>query len=221
LKNQTWSAIHEIFQELNKLIAQAQGVVTLKDKVEKRGMQVLKKGIQNEEIVPLRAEIRNKLNFLKARLSEHLTEREVYLVLFPVVVYFDEIVQSKIFHGQHTAWPPLQKELYQIDNGGDIFYDLLDDILRKPETIPFVYEIFYFCLSDGFQGKYTENPVKIKEYQDKLQAKIPLPKVKTQEKAEVPHLMRADKSPLWQYVGVILFLACVYVLLYFLASLEL
>lgn len=218
MKNQIWPAIYGIFQELDKMIDQAQGVVSVKDKGERRGVQVLKRGIQTDDIVPLRAEIRNKLNFLRVRLNEYLTERETYLALFPVVIYFDETVQSKIFQGQHVMWPPLQKELFQIDNGGELFYDTLDDILRKPETVPFVYEVFYFCLSDGFQGKYAENFLKIEEYQNKLKAKIPLPKIEAQEKREeVPDLMRAHRIPWWSYVFTAACLGLIYLLLSFVA----
>lgn len=216
MKNQIWPAIYGIFQELDKMIGQTQGVVSVKDKGERRGLQVLKRGIQTEDVVPMRAEIRNKLNFLRAKLNESLTERETYLVLFPIVIYFDEIVQSKVFEGQHALWPPLQKELFQIDNGGEMFYELLDDILRKPETIPFVYEVFYFCLSDGFRGKYTENLLKIEEYKNKLRLKIPLPKIEMQEKpVEIPNLMRSQKFPLWSYVGVVIFLILTYLLFTF------
>ena len=221
MKNQIWPAIHDIFRELDKLIGQSQGVVSVKDKGERRGMQVLKRGIQTDDVVPLRAEIRNKLNFLRAKLGEQLTERETYLVLFPIVIYFDEIVQSKVFQAQHITWPPLQKELFQIDNGGETYYEMLDDILRKPETIPFVYEVFYFCLSDGFRGKYAENPLKIEEYQTKLRGKITLPKVENQQTdAEIPNLMRSEKFPFWSYVGTVVLLAAVFGALYLLATVS-
>lgn len=218
-----WSAIQEIFQELDKMIAKAQSVSVASVKPgneERGGMRVLKRGLQGEEVVALRADIRNKLNFIKAKLEEQLTERETYLVLFPLTVYFDEIVQSKIFHGQYLSWPPLQKELFQIDNGGEVFYDTVDDLLRKPETLPFIYEVFYFCLSDGFRGKYSANPLKVTEYQNKLRAKIPLPSVETQHKAlEIPELPRAERFPVWRYVALGLFLVAVYAALYLWTSL--
>jgi type VI protein secretion system component VasF len=50
----------------------------------------------------------------------------------------------------------------------------VDDILRKPQTIPLIYEVYYFCLSKGFQGRYADNPVKINEYMKKLREKIPV-----------------------------------------------
>jgi type IV/VI secretion system ImpK/VasF family protein len=222
VKNVMWSAIQEIFQELDKMIARAQSVVSLKPSggEERGGLRVLKRGMQGEEVVSLRADIRNKLNFIKAKLSEHLTERETYLVLFPLTVYFDEIVQLKIFQGQHLSWPPLQKELFQIDNGGEVFYDTADDLLRKPETLPFIYEVFYFCLSDGFRGKYAGNPLKITEYQNKLCAKIPLPPVEVQQKeAEAPEMARSEMFTMWHYVAILLFMAGVYAALYVWTSL--
>lgn len=215
MKNQLWALIHQLFEDMSVLQKKAQGVVSVKSK---GSMQILKRGIQTEEIIPLRSEVRNKLNFLKAKLGENLTDREVYLVLFPIVIYFDEIVQSNIIEGQYMAWPPLQKELYQIDNGGEIFYELLEDILRKPETIPFIYEVFYFCLNDGFKGKYSDNALKVDEYKSKLHAKIPVTLVDSMEfPSDVPNLRFSNRFPIWYYVASISLIAVVYTLLYFLA----
>ncbi len=214
MKDQIWPAIYEIFCEVDKLVDKSRGIFSVKDNVEKRGMQVLKRGIQNEDIIPLRAEIRNKLNFLKAKMAENLNDREAYLVIFPIVIYFDEMVQSKIFESQHIVWPPLQKELFQIDNGGEVFYETIDDILRKPETIPLVYQVFYFCLSDGFRGQHSENVSKIEEYKNKLRAKIPLAKIENQEKVEeVPDLMRSENFPFWSYIATVVLLGAIYALL--------
>jgi type IV/VI secretion system ImpK/VasF family protein len=181
-------------------------------------MQILKMGIQSEEMIPMRTDIRTKLEVLKAKLGEQLNEREVYLVIFPIVVYFDEIVQSQIARGQHTAWPPLQKELYQILDGGEMFYTVLDDILRKPETLPFVYEIFYFCLADGFQGKYAGNQIAIDDYKSKLAAKIPVTPLEAQESdSQVFRMGQVPRFPFWYYAATAALMVGAYAGLAFLA----
>ncbi len=125
------------------------------------------------DIVDLRARLRKRLAWLKSKLGEVLTEHEVYYTLFPVVVYCDEMVAS-IAPGQTLRWEPLQGELYDIQNGGEMFYQILEERLRKEETPPIVFEVFFYCLSDGFVGMYEGDPRKVEEYKARLAARIPL-----------------------------------------------
>lgn len=221
MKNPLWPAIHDIFQDIEQLVIRSGGVVEVqKKKTAASGVKVFKRGIQVEDVVQIRANIRTKLDFLKARLGEHLNEREVYLVLFPLVVYFDEIVHSRLPQGKHMNWPPLQKELFKISNGGEMFYITLDDILRKPETLPFIYEVFYFCLRDGFKGRYAEDAIKISEYEAKLKDKIPVTVVTEHIKEEkAPNLMKARKMPIiGLYVASAAIIVISYIAFYLLAS---
>lgn len=148
--------------------------------------------------VELRARIRERLQWLKGELAAALTEHELHYVLLPLVIYIDELVTS-IQRGRATRWEPLQSELYDIENGGELFYALLDDHLRKNETHPIVFQMFYFCLSDGFVGMAESDPRKITQYKLLLADRIPLAPV-----AEDARSQRAE-SPIelvrfpWQY----------------------
>jgi type IV/VI secretion system ImpK/VasF family protein len=141
-----------------------------------RGETVALAGPIAVDIVALRAEIRKRLLWLKGKLSETLTEREAYYALFPVVIYTDELVQSAI-EGAANMWRPFQMELFHIDNGGESFYLALDELLKKEETLPLIFEVFYFCLSDGFRGQYLNDPTKIEEYKTRLGARIHVDKL--------------------------------------------
>lgn len=165
MKDKQWEAIHEVFFDMEDLCRSLARTPPGGDPAGPGGME--------SEIVRVRSDIRTHLELLRVKLSGSLTERETYLVLFPIVIYFDELVQSQYLQGG-LQWPALQKELYQIDDGGVLFYDTLDDILRKPQTLPFIYEVFYFCLSSGFRGRYNDDQVKINEYIRKLTEKIPV-----------------------------------------------
>ena len=125
------------------------------------------------DLVELRSRLRKRIGWLKAKLGEALTEHEVYYALFPIVVYADELVAT-VMPGMMTRWEPLQGELYDVDNGGELFYSILEDRFRKEETPPVVFEVFYFCLSDGFLGMYAADRAKIAEYRARLKDKIPL-----------------------------------------------
>ena len=125
------------------------------------------------DLVELRARLRKRFSWLKSKLGEALSEHEVYYALFPIVIYTDELVAT-VMPGQTARWESLQGELYDIDNGGELFYSILDERLRKEETPPVVFEIFYFCLSDGFLGMYAADRVKLGEYMARLKERIPL-----------------------------------------------
>src|SRR5690606_18527825 len=68
------------------------------------------------DVVALRSELRRVLGELRAKLHEVLTEHEVYYVLFPIVVYCDELVATAT-RGAVTRWEPMQGEFYEIENG--------------------------------------------------------------------------------------------------------
>jgi type IV/VI secretion system ImpK/VasF family protein len=126
---------------------------------------------QGADLVELRSRLRKRLSWLKSRLAEALSEHDVYYTLFPVVVYTDELVNA-IAPTAVARWEPLQSELYDLSNGGEVFYSVLEERLRQEETHPIVFEVFYFCLSDGFTGAYLADPRKIDEMKARLSERI-------------------------------------------------
>ncbi len=165
----------------------------------------------NTDFVNARKEIRKQFEDLRIKLLEYLSEQESYQVLFPLVVHFDEIVRARFLKEKQLRWPLLQKEFYDIDNGGELFYDNLNSILRKPQTSEFIFEVNYFCLKNGFQGKYVDDPVKIKEYLKKLEKKISVHDVDSiilfpEDTGEIKYFM----SPVWYYGSAFILLVIVY-----------
>ena len=170
------------------------------------------------DVVALRQEIRSRLSVLKSRLGEVLTEREVYYTMFPIIVYVDELVQLAT-RGRAAAWPPLQRELYDVDNGGELFYTIIETLLKREETSPLIFETFYFCLSAGFLGQYQSEPAKIEEYKARLAFRIPVPKHGAAEQSE-PVPVELVRFPTWYYVAAGSVLAVVFVVLQLLGMLE-
>lgn len=153
------------------------------------------------DLVSLRSEVRKRLVWLKSRLSEVLTEREVYYCLFPLVVYADELVYA-VAHDRAATYQPLQGELYEIDNGGELFYTIIEDLLRKDETIPIIFEVFYFCLNDGFLGLHESDPAKREEYKNRLAFRIPVNEVEVVDVRDAgDRAVKLVAFPKWYYVG--------------------
>ncbi len=189
MKNIQWDAVYSVFEKMEvltgKLAVETDGVDSLPESSDE---------INDDELIKIRNDIRTQLDLLRTQLLVELTERDCYFVLFPIVVLFDELVQSQLFDGHLTSWPPLQKELFQIDDAGEVFYDTLEEILRKPQTLPFIYEVYYFCLNHGFKGKYIDNPEKINEFKKLLKNKI---QVNTPEISEIP----AEETGMLKQIG--------------------
>ncbi|HVJ91487.1 MAG TPA: DotU family type IV/VI secretion system protein [Labilithrix sp.] len=135
------------------------------------------------DLVELRSRVRKRLTWLKGKIAEVLAEHEVYYTLFPIVVYADEMING-VTRSAAMRWEPLQSELYEIDNGGEVFYTILDDRLRQEETHPLVFEVFYYCLNDGFCGAYASDSRKIDEYKARLLERIRTKPIETDAAAK-------------------------------------
>ena len=221
MKNEQWEAIQLVFEKMEQACGQlgsaprpTQPAVQPPESYgETPTEEASPAADQCYDVVGVRSEIRTRLDFLRVKLAETLTERDCYLVLFPIVAYFDEHVKTRYLDENQLSWPPLQKELFQIDEAGELFYETVDDLLRKPQTIPFIYEVYYFCLNQGFQGKYVDNPVKISEYMKKLREKIPVVDLSNVQTApEETGQVKLVGSAAWYYLAS----AAVLILCYFL-----
>jgi type IV/VI secretion system ImpK/VasF family protein len=152
------------------------------------------------DIVALRSEIRSRLTLLKSRLGEVLTEREVYYTVFPIVVYVDELVQIATA-GRASDWPPLQRELYDVDNGGELFYTIIETLLKREETSPLIFETFYFCLNAGFLGQHQSEPTKIDEYKARLAFRIPIQRPPVEAGSGEAAPVELVPFPTWYYAA--------------------
>lgn len=226
MKNEQWHAVYTIFEKVEDLTGKLKTGGLFRFLPDSVQQAFAKKEAQKEpdapraggDIVLARSEIRTQLDILRADLAELMSERDCYLVIFPIVIHIDELIQSEYLRENQT-WPPLQKELFGIDDGGDQFYETLNDLLRKPDTHPFIFEIFYFCMSHGFQGRYVDNRVKINEFMKKLKNKIPLEEVKIhQTSPDTPVQIRHFSSPYWAYAITGILIAACYFLLSFYAG---
>lgn len=172
------------------------------------------------DLVDLRSKLRTQLDYLRTAITEQYSERDAYFVLFPLTAHCDELVKHLILDINQLEWPPLQQELYQVVDAGDLFYELLDNALRKPETLPLVYEVYYFCLRDGFYGRYSGNPDRLADYTQRLCEHIRLQPIEATH-ISPPVITKRSYFRLLNYVyygGAGLLLITVYVFLTFLAN---
>jgi type IV/VI secretion system ImpK/VasF family protein len=169
------------------------------------------------DLVELRTKLRAQLDYLRKTVTELHSERDAYFALFPLVAHCDELVKKMILGVNHLEWPSLQQELYQVADAGDLFYEMLDNALGKSDTLPLIYEVYYFCLIDGFSGRHGANAERASEYLKALRSHIKLQEIKTAD-----DLSPAKKHKTWlnlrtlnrfYYAGTFVLLVMLYLLL--------
>ncbi|MCK5798642.1 MAG: DotU family type IV/VI secretion system protein [Deltaproteobacteria bacterium] len=167
----------------------------------------------------LKEELRRSRELLIAEVSEH----DAYSILFPLVVTLDEIVLLRYAQADMGDWPALQKDLFQVDQGGEVFYTLLDEALEVSHYPTLCYEVFFFCLRVGFRGRYSGNEDRISAYLDRLGQRLVSDDGEVGSDALLdrsPAMIRPSHSPLWYYSAVAIVLLALYMLLGHIGSLE-
>ncbi len=134
----------------------------------------------------LRTALRECLAELETRLVSQVSDLEVHQVLLPLIIHTDEIVLRRLPAKEQTRWPLLQRERFEIDDGGDVFYRFADERLQHADTPVLVFEVLYFCLADGFVGRYSGVADKIAAYKTRLAAKIPMPELTASRRRHRP-----------------------------------
>ena len=89
----------------------------------------------------LRTELRRYLDDLKVTFQRILPEKEAGMVLYPLVLHFDEMVTRRLSTAEQTQWPLLQKELFDMNDGGDVFFEFVEERLKKASSPPLVFTV--------------------------------------------------------------------------------
>ena len=80
----------------------------------------------------------------------------VNAALFPVCVWADEQIMNAQWEGVSDVWPNtlLQKEFFNTNLGGELFYEKLDALFGDTMI---AHDVYALCLAQGFKGKYVFN----------------------------------------------------------------
>lgn len=228
MKDQTRKAVFAILEKIEQL-SRGGGLLTSSPPASQvrpsqpglGGVSPAQTMVDHEAIVRLRQDTRKELLDLRSDLSQHFSERECYLALFPIVVCIDELVQTRFANVDQSSWPLLQREFFKVDQGGELFYTTIDEGLERDIYPSLIYEIFYFCLSAGFRGKYSGDERTVARYLDTLAARLPTEVAEaTRIEESPPGRIKPTASHWWFYVGAVVVLLLVYVLLRGLAGDE-
>ncbi len=79
----------------------------------------------------------------------------IQMAKFALVAFIDETILSSDW-SQKDEWvsTPLQLELYDQYDAGEVFFDRLKQLRQNPKANAEALEVYYLCMTLGFKGKY-------------------------------------------------------------------
>jgi type VI protein secretion system component VasF len=151
-----WAAVRAVFAAATELMREAKRQVAGQASENEAAEAARAPKGPPASYIRRRQDLRNGLVVTcKALLGKYLGEHQASHCLLPLVIAFDE--RERLALGalaKKWSLPRLQVELLEIDDGGDRFYDQLDQHLESSGVHPLVFELFLLCLKDGFEGRY-------------------------------------------------------------------
>ena len=169
MKLEHWQSILRTHRQVRALLDQslppepATGEERTQVRVGSQGLALLQQQLLAEE------------KGLRNSLGGSYRDEEIDEAVRPFVYLVDEMVLRRLSDLEQADWPLLQYKLFGIDSGGDRFYELADEKLVQRGASPLVFELLHFCLTAGFEGRYAGNTARLREYKERLAARIPKP----------------------------------------------
>lgn len=169
MKLEHWQSILRTHRQVRALLDQslpaepAEGEARTQVRVGEQGLAILQQQLLAE------------VSGLQSTLGSAYREEEIDQALRPFVYLVDEMVLRRLADSEQADWPLLQYRLFGIDSGGDRFYELADEKLVEKAASPLIFELLHFCLTAGFEGRYVGNTARLREYKERLAARIPKP----------------------------------------------
>nr|BDT33668.1 DotU family type IV/VI secretion system protein [Myxococcus sp. MH1] len=195
MKMTHWKAILLAYRHVEELLERELGTVNLDPALREH----LSEGALDAMSRTLMAEV----DALRAALETDLRHDDVEKVLQPFAFLVDEKVLARLSNEDAQHWPLLQLRAFGVDAGGDLFFELADTALRRPDTAPLLFEMLHFCLTAGFIGRHVGHPARLRDYREQLAARIPRPETQVGE----AHTEAAPPPPTlydfpWRYYAV-------------------
>jgi len=100
----------------------------------------------------LRARLRAQVEgFERSALAAGIAQHHADTARFALCALLDDSAAATPWG---RAWPSLLAELHAEKLGGEPFFTLLDELLRRPKRHAELLEFFYVCLALGYEGRY-------------------------------------------------------------------
>ena len=128
-------------------------------------------------IIMVQTDMMRLIRNFQQKLATQMTKDKAQHVVLPVTLAFDEWLLKHYFQKRLIVWPLLQTQLFQVNNGGQLFYTTLEQHLKQAEAQDvlqqnFLFEIYYFFLKEGFGGMYANAPKERVAYLQQLETRL-------------------------------------------------
>ena len=124
----------------------------------------LEENIQDaNKIIDFRSDLRNKISDIQDLSLKILGTKLSYYLIFPIVVYCDEIL-SNYFAYKGVDWPKMQLEIYNLEDGGERFFEITEQIIENPIYPEIIYQLYYMILKTQYKGKLIDAIKKDRQY---------------------------------------------------------
>lgn len=208
MKLEHWQSILRTYRQARALLEQA----LPPESEERTQVRVGQQGLSL-----LQQQLLSEVGGLRNALGSGYREEEVGEALRAFVYLVDELVLRRLAEVEQADWPLLQYRLFSDDAGGDCFYDMADEKLVQRGASPLVFEMLHFCLTAGFEGRYAGNAARLREYKERLAARIPKPEAVPAPPPAAPQTPLVHDFPLRYYAVSALVVVAVPVLLWWLS----
>jgi type IV/VI secretion system ImpK/VasF family protein len=133
--------------------------------------------VEHDTLQRLHHDVHGRVEALRAVLAREPGGEQAMLAL---VLYVDERVMDQLPEFLATSWPLLQTRLTGRKTGGSDFFRLIDRMLEAEPPPELVFEVYFFCLANGFQGQYADDLAALERYQQRLRERIVAPEPQRQ-----------------------------------------
>lgn len=153
-----------------------------------------------------RDDLKRLLKAMHEFLLSKTSDRNAYFAVFPIVAHIDECMESCTRRLGAQSWISLQGELFEISDAGTLFYQYIDYFRGRNDIPVVVYEVFYFCLKDGFKGSMIEESEIRMAYLEELKAHIPVEPIPKIEQSLKSSKKSYPRVPVWSYYASVILL---------------
>ncbi len=175
-----WAQVRAVFTAADELVREAKRLrvqldvspetsgPAAADAAEVRGQGAPKSYVRRREA--LRVALKETL---KPALGRYIGQMQANHCLVPLVIAIDERERLALDTlAKRWSLPALQTQLLEIDDGGDRFFDQLDEHLNGRGLHPLVFELYLICLKGGFSGRYQGRDNERQAFETRLVERI-------------------------------------------------
>ncbi|MFT6990066.1 MAG: hypothetical protein ACJASL_002044 [Paraglaciecola sp.] len=179
MSNAAWDCLYQYFNQVESVYANITALQTEQQTLalgenEDNHSSDEAADIPPLDFLPLNEALKSSITLCQQNMLTILTEKEWQYVQCALIFHCDETVLTQTLECRANVktkslkfkakWPTLQKQLLECRNGGERFFIKLDELLTPSSELTVAIETYYFCLKQGFKGRYLQQPDILESY---------------------------------------------------------